>query len=54
MTLDHRSRGAATEVSPDLFKAVVGSVCTPVAVMTAFDGTRQRGTTVSALPYPSA
>ena len=35
-------------VSPELFKAVMGSVCTPVTVVTAFDGDRPHGTTVSA------
>ena len=35
-------------VSSDLFKAVMGSVCTPVTVVTAFDGERPHGTTVSA------
>jgi flavin reductase (DIM6/NTAB) family NADH-FMN oxidoreductase RutF len=39
---------ARYEVTPDLFKAVMGSVCTPVAVVTAFDGDRPHGTTVSA------
>lgn len=37
-----------TPVTPDLFKAVMGSVCTPVTVVTAFDGDRPHGTTVSA------
>jgi flavin reductase (DIM6/NTAB) family NADH-FMN oxidoreductase RutF len=36
------------EVSAELFKAVMGSVCTPVTVVTAFDGDRPHGTTVSA------
>jgi flavin reductase (DIM6/NTAB) family NADH-FMN oxidoreductase RutF len=36
------------EVSPELFKAVMGAVCTPVTVVTAFDGDRPHGTTVSA------
>ena len=35
-------------VSPELFKSVMGSVCTPVTVVTAFDGARPHGTTVSA------
>lgn len=35
-------------VTADLFKAVMGSVCTPVTVVTAFDGERPHGTTVSA------
>lgn len=35
-------------VTPELFKAVMGSVCTPVTVVTAFDGDRPHGTTVSA------
>jgi flavin reductase (DIM6/NTAB) family NADH-FMN oxidoreductase RutF len=36
------------DVSPELFRQVMGSVCTPVTVVTAFDGDRPHGTTVSA------
>jgi len=35
-------------VHPELFKAAMGSVCTPVSVVTSFDGGRPHGTTVSA------
>lgn len=35
-------------VHPELFKAAMGSVCTPVSVVTSFDGQRPHGTTVSA------
>lgn len=38
----------AADVASDLFKAAMGSVCTPVSVVTAFDGARAHGTTVSA------
>jgi flavin reductase (DIM6/NTAB) family NADH-FMN oxidoreductase RutF len=48
MTLDQGGREPATDVPPELFKAVMGSVCTPVSVVTAFEGTRPHGTTVSA------
>ena len=48
MTLDHAGRQPATDVPADLFKAVMGAVCTPVSVVTAFDGDRPHGTTVSA------
>ena len=37
-----------TDGPADLFRAVMGSVCTPVSVVTAFDGVRPHGTTVSA------
>lgn len=33
----------------DRFRAAMGSVCTPVSVVTAFDGERPHGTTVSAM-----
>ena len=45
---DQAVQQALKEVTPDLFKAVMGSVCTPVTVVTAFDGDRPHGTTVSA------
>ncbi|QRP42835.1 flavin reductase family protein [Amycolatopsis sp. FDAARGOS 1241] len=45
---DQAAREAIREVTPDLFKAAMGSVCTPVAVVTVFDGERPHGTTVSA------
>jgi flavin reductase (DIM6/NTAB) family NADH-FMN oxidoreductase RutF len=45
---DHAVQQALSQVTPDLFKAVMGSVCTPVTVVTAFDGERAHGTTVSA------
>ena len=35
-------------VPPETFRDVFGHVCTPVAVVTAFDGARPHGTTVSA------
>jgi flavin reductase (DIM6/NTAB) family NADH-FMN oxidoreductase RutF len=47
MTLD-QTIDRATTVSLDLFKSAMGSVCTPVSVVTAFDGDRPHGTTVSA------
>jgi flavin reductase (DIM6/NTAB) family NADH-FMN oxidoreductase RutF len=37
-----------TIVAAELFKAAMGSVCTPVSVVTAFDDARPHGTTVSA------
>jgi flavin reductase (DIM6/NTAB) family NADH-FMN oxidoreductase RutF len=37
-----------TIVAAELFKAAMGSVCTPVSVVTAFDSARPHGTTVSA------
>ncbi|WIX75664.1 flavin reductase family protein [Amycolatopsis carbonis] len=45
---DQAARKALGEVTSDLFKAAMGSVCTPVAVVTVFDGARPHGTTVSA------
>jgi flavin reductase (DIM6/NTAB) family NADH-FMN oxidoreductase RutF len=48
MSLDYVDGHPAREVPADLFKAVMGSVCTPVSVVTAFDGIRPHGTTVSA------
>jgi flavin reductase (DIM6/NTAB) family NADH-FMN oxidoreductase RutF len=42
MTMDQ------TVVAADLFKAAMGSVCTPVSVVTAFAADRPHGTTVSA------
>ncbi len=45
---DQAVQEALKQVTPDLFKAVMGSVCTPVTVVTAFDGARPHGTTVSA------
>jgi len=48
MSPDHVDGQPAADVPADLFKAVMGSVCTPVSVVTAFDGTRPHGTTVSA------
>jgi flavin reductase (DIM6/NTAB) family NADH-FMN oxidoreductase RutF len=36
------------DVPADLFRAVMGSVCTPVSVVTTFDNARPHGTTVSA------
>jgi len=48
MTSDRALDGASADVSADLFKAAMGSVCTPVSVVTAFDGARAHGTTVSA------
>jgi flavin reductase (DIM6/NTAB) family NADH-FMN oxidoreductase RutF len=48
MTLDREGAEVATDVPPELFKAVMGSVCTPVSVVTAFEGDRPHGTTVSA------
>ena len=38
----------STDITGDLFRAVMGSVCTPVSVVTAFDSARPHGTTVSA------
>src|SRR5215475_2022293 len=35
-------------VEPEVFRAVMAAVCTPVAVVTAMDGNRPHGTTVSA------
>jgi flavin reductase (DIM6/NTAB) family NADH-FMN oxidoreductase RutF len=35
-------------VASDVFRAVMGSVCTPVTVVTVLDGVRPHGTTVSA------
>ena len=35
-------------VHRELFKAAMGAVCTPVSVVTSFDGARPHGTTVSA------
>jgi flavin reductase (DIM6/NTAB) family NADH-FMN oxidoreductase RutF len=37
-----------TLTAAELFKAAMGSVCTPVSVVTAFDDARPHGTTVSA------
>jgi flavin reductase (DIM6/NTAB) family NADH-FMN oxidoreductase RutF len=37
-----------TIVVDELFKAAMGSVCTPVSVVTAFEDARPHGTTVSA------
>ena len=37
-----------TTVAAEFFKAAMGSVCTPVSVVTAFDDARPHGTTVSA------
>ena len=37
MSLDHVDGRSAREVPADLFKAVMGSVCTPVSVVTAFE-----------------
>jgi flavin reductase (DIM6/NTAB) family NADH-FMN oxidoreductase RutF len=37
-----------TILAAELFKAAMGSVCTPVSVVTAFDDFRPHGTTVSA------
>jgi flavin reductase (DIM6/NTAB) family NADH-FMN oxidoreductase RutF len=37
-----------TIAAAELFKAAMGSVCTPVSVVTAFDDARPHGTTVSA------
>lgn len=37
-----------TIVAAELFKAAMGSVCTPVSVVTGFDDARPHGTTVSA------
>jgi flavin reductase (DIM6/NTAB) family NADH-FMN oxidoreductase RutF len=48
MTSDRLLDGVTADVPADLFKAVMGSVCTPVSVVTAFDGPRPHGTTVSA------
>jgi flavin reductase (DIM6/NTAB) family NADH-FMN oxidoreductase RutF len=48
MTSDRLLDGVTMDVPADLFKAVMGSVCTPVSVVTAFDSTRPHGTTVSA------
>jgi flavin reductase (DIM6/NTAB) family NADH-FMN oxidoreductase RutF len=45
---DQALQEALSGVTSDLFKAVMGSVCTPVTVVTAFDGERPHGTTVSA------
>jgi flavin reductase (DIM6/NTAB) family NADH-FMN oxidoreductase RutF len=42
MTTDHPI------VAAEFFKAAMGSVCTPVSVVTAFDDARPHGTTVSA------
>jgi flavin reductase (DIM6/NTAB) family NADH-FMN oxidoreductase RutF len=39
----------AEDVPAERFKAAMSSVCTPVSVVTAFDGTRPHGTTVSAV-----
>jgi flavin reductase (DIM6/NTAB) family NADH-FMN oxidoreductase RutF len=40
-------------ISADLFRSVMGQVCTPVSVVTAFDGHRPHGTTVSAFASQS-
>jgi flavin reductase (DIM6/NTAB) family NADH-FMN oxidoreductase RutF len=48
MTSQPSGRTLAADVSPELFKEVMGSVCTPVSVVTALDGRRPHGTTVSA------
>src|ERR1700704_3008428 len=37
-----------TIAAAEFFKAAMGSVCTPVSVVTAFDDARPHGTTVSA------
>src|SRR5258707_8500078 len=42
-------REITSDVTAERFKAAMGSVCTPVSVVTAFDGTRPHGTTVSAV-----
>jgi flavin reductase (DIM6/NTAB) family NADH-FMN oxidoreductase RutF len=42
-------REFAAHVRAERFKAAMGSVCTPVSVVTAFDGVRPHGTTVSAI-----
>jgi flavin reductase (DIM6/NTAB) family NADH-FMN oxidoreductase RutF len=39
----------AVDVQAERFKAVTGSVRAPGSVVTAFDGTRPHGTTVSAV-----
>jgi flavin reductase (DIM6/NTAB) family NADH-FMN oxidoreductase RutF len=39
----------AIDEPAERFKAAMSSVCTPVSVVTAFEGTRPHGTTVSAL-----
>lgn len=43
MSVDLKDPSIATD-----FRAAMGQVCTPVAVVTAFDGQRPHGTTVSA------
>jgi flavin reductase (DIM6/NTAB) family NADH-FMN oxidoreductase RutF len=58
MTLLQREPGlddstAVGPVNADLFRNVMGQVCTPVSVVTAFDGKRPHGTTVSAFASQS-
>jgi flavin reductase (DIM6/NTAB) family NADH-FMN oxidoreductase RutF len=48
MTSDTVVGGLPADVPADLFKAAMGSVCTPVSVVTSYDSTRPHGTTVSA------
>ena len=40
--------GVVAELNSDAFRAVMGAVATPVSVVTALDGDRPHGTTVSA------
>jgi flavin reductase (DIM6/NTAB) family NADH-FMN oxidoreductase RutF len=48
MSSDSTVAALSDDVPAELFKAVMGSVCTPVSVVTAYDGQRPHGTTVSA------
>jgi flavin reductase (DIM6/NTAB) family NADH-FMN oxidoreductase RutF len=48
MTSDQAVEKLGGDIPPGLFKEVMSSVCTPVSVVTAFDGARAHGTTVSA------
>lgn len=58
MTLLQTSHGSdgvthGQPIDADLFRAAMGQVCTPVTVVTALDGERPHGTTVSAFASQS-
>lgn len=48
MSSDQAVQELSSGVSPELFRSAMGSVCTPVSVVTALDGARPHSTTVSA------